>query len=167
MAGTSQNLRTISSCPTNSFCYYPANHIRIFLSWLPVMVIPLGKVSAVTAWECPVRVSLHFPVSTSHILAVPSHDPVTISSLTAYETLFTAYSCPLNSIAGLPSASISMTLLSLPAEKNPVPPTYGHMSRTCPSWYFTSLAKLYFPIALFKLNILLDISIEPDISKSP
>jgi hypothetical protein len=55
---------------------------------------PLGKAKTDTAYECPDRVCLHLPVSTSQIFAVlkyqsyqkkfiayPSQEPDTISSL--------------------------------------------------------------------------------------
>lgn len=79
--GTSLKALMISSWAFGiSFCCWPLYQSLILLSCEPVITIPFGRLRTDTACWCPSRVAVHLPVLVSQILAVPSHDPLTISS---------------------------------------------------------------------------------------
>ena len=82
-SGTSAKQRTISSWAFSmTFSCFPLYQSLIALSWLPVIVIPLGRVKTAVAWVWPDNFSFEVPVFKSHMIAVPSHDPLTNSSST-------------------------------------------------------------------------------------
>jgi hypothetical protein len=146
-SGTSVKHLTMSSWAFSmTFSCFPLNQILIALSWLPVIVMPFANVKTAVAWVWPVSFSFARPVSKSQTIAVPSHEPLTNSSLIACDNELTAAVWSLNCLTGLPSKSIWKILLSLPAEIKPSPLIKGMMQRTKPSWYLTSRTNSYRPV---------------------